>query len=269
MAKKPINTEPLKDANVVSNIVRHKYNPRGGSGDIQLETITIKKNGTYYPNPGTAWKQVVVQVEEYVNPIVTVSLTPNKTLMDKEVDTISELLVSTNVKLGTSEIQRIKVEINGTVVKEFADGVKDGGIFLHTQTYSPATNANITVKVTAYDVEGEFTEVTKKISFVYKTYYGTVSNLLVNPTEDDIKALSNKIIGSKSFVYEGITMEFGKILYAYPVDYGALNSIRDTKNNINYTESFTKIPLQINGINYLCYLQTDASAAEGVQLTFN
>ena len=39
-------------------------------------------------------------------------------------------------------------------------------------------------------------------------------------------------------------------------------------NNLNYTTEFTKSTLTIDGIEYVCYTQTNASASVNVQLTF-
>ena len=63
-------------------------------------------------------------------------------------------------------------------------------------------------------------------------------------------------------------MDFGKVVYAYPKEFGALTSIKDTVNNLNYTDSFSKTTVTVDGIDYLVYTQTDPSAADGIKLVF-
>ena len=100
-------------------------------------------------------------------------------------------------------------------------------------------------------------------------YYGTVDASIETPTEAQIKALQNNTLkGVKELVYSGITMSYGKIVYAYPQSFGELTSIKDEVNNFTYTTSFSKISATIDNIPYYIYIQTDASASDNVELTF-
>jgi hypothetical protein len=73
---------------------------------------------------------------------------------------------------------------------------------------------------------------------------------------------------TKNYVYDGITTDWGKVCYAYPSSFGNLSSIKDAINNLNYTTSFTKTTVTVDGVEYVCYTQTNASAATDIQLTF-
>ena len=73
---------------------------------------------------------------------------------------------------------------------------------------------------------------------------------------------------TKNYVYDGITTDWGKVCYAYPSSFGNLSSIKDMVNNLNYTTEFTKTTLTVDGIEYVCYTQTNASAATDIEITF-
>ena len=60
----------------------------------------------------------------------------------------------------------------------------------------------------------------------------------------------------------------GKVYYAYPTSFGALTSIKDLVNNLNYTTSFTQSTVSVDGMDYYVYLQIDPAAATNVELTF-
>ena len=107
------------------------------------------------------------------------------------------------------------------------------------------------------------------VKFVGKSYYGTVGDSVGEPTDVIIKALQNNTLKDvKKLVYSHITMDYGKVVYAYPASFGALTKISDEKNNINYTNSFTRTTVTVDGISYYCYTQTESSASSDVELTF-
>ena len=107
------------------------------------------------------------------------------------------------------------------------------------------------------------------VKFVGKSYYGTVDASVGTITEAIIKSLQNNTLKDvKGLTYSGITMDYGKVVYAYPADFGNLSSIKDVPNNINYTNSFTKTVVSVDGISYNCYTQNDPAASSNVQLTF-
>ena len=90
----------------------------------------------------------------------------------------------------------------------------------------------------------------------------------VNPTEALVKNMNKVLKDVKGHKYAGITTNYGKVCYAYPSSFGALTSIKDLVNNINYTASFNQTTMTIDGIEYFMYLQIDPSAANNVEITF-
>ena len=89
------------------------------------------------------------------------------------------------------------------------------------------------------------------------------------PTEAQIKALQNFTLkGVKGFKYNDISFDYNKVVYAYPASFGDLESIKDVENNVNYTNSFTKTNVTVDGITYVYYTQNDASQAVAINLTF-
>lgn len=239
------------------------------TGDIQLIEKEINTNGTFYAPEGYAFKSVKVEIKEFVAPGVTLSVTPSTTMYDKDVDTLGEIAITANIKKGTNDINTVRFAINGTTVKEITEDVKDGGVFLYTHTFDPRTNTTFTISVTAFDSQTKTGASSKEIKFVNKTYYGTVASTVVNPTPEEITALEHTLTGTKAYVYSGINMDYGKVVYAYPAAYGSISKVMDTINNLNYTDSFTKTTVSINGTSYYVYTLTDPSGADDIQLSFS
>lgn len=264
---KSIRTKPLKRVVKKNSFVRHKYDANTDTGDITLESISITKNGTYYAESGKAFNQITVKVAEYVAPTVNFSITPDMVLYDKKVDTLKNITLTVNITKGTEDISTVRFMLGSTVIKEFKNPTES--ILQYSYTFDPPTNENQTFSVSVIDAANKTVGVSKKIQFVLKSYYGTVDASVTSPDEALITSLQNKLVGSKGFVYSGITMDYGKVLYAYPVGYGNISTIRDTVNNFTYELSdFIKSSVSIDGSSYYCYLQKDASGAENVQLTF-
>ena len=239
------------------------------SGDVILIDKEINTNGTFYAPDGYAFKTIKVDIKEFVAPGVTLSITPSTTMYDKDVDTLGEIAITANIKKGTNDISTVRFTINGITVKEITEDVKDGGVFLYTHTFDPRTNTTFTVNVTAFDSQAKTGTSSKEIKFVNKTYYGTVASTVVNPTPEEITALEHILTGTKAYVYSGINMDYGKVVYAYPAAFGSLSRIFDPIHQFTYTESFTKTTVSIDGTSYYVYTLTEPSAADDVQLSFS
>lgn len=266
---KNINKKPLKWGKIRTDIIKHKYTANESSGDVELIDLVVNKNGTFYPEPGKAFKSVTVDIKEIVGPKVVLALSPSTTLYNKKVDTVSEIVITATVTKGTDNVKSVAFALNGTTVETITDGVASGGIFTYTHTFSPATNTDFKFKVTVEDVNNKTASTEKEVRFVYKSYWGTVADTVTSPTASDILALANNgLVGTKAYVYSGITMDYGKVVYAYPTTFGSLTSIMDTVHSFDYTNSFTKTTVEIDGVPYYCYTLTDPSAADNVQLTF-
>lgn len=240
-------TEELKATVDIGSVTSGKVYPQGTPLETVLRDILIKKE----------------------NPVVNFSLTPPAILYDKVNDTVSSLVITATVTKKTNNIASVKFYVDNVLVKTITTGVTSGGTFTYTHNFDTPTNTDFNVKVIAEDIEELTGTKSQNIKFVGKSYYGYVESTVGEPTATQIKALQNSILkDSKGFVYSGITFDYNKVVYAYPSSFGALTSIKDVENNINYTSSFTKTTVTVDGISYYCYTQNDASQAVGINITF-
>ena len=225
-------------------------------------------SGTTFPK-GTPLEEIVRQMlTQYIKPTVNLVLNPSTTLYDKIEDSVSSITLNAIVTKKTSDIAKVEFYVNNTLAHTITSNVVNGGTFPYI--YSPATpiNDNTTFRVVVTDIEDGEGTMSKAIEFCGKSYYGIVSADLNVPSESVIKALNSTLKNTKKFVYEGITTDWGKVCYAYPKSMSDLVSIKDEVNSFNYTNSFAKNTVTVDGIEYLVYTQIDASSASNVQITF-
>ena len=168
----------------------------------------------------------------------------------------------------TSNVAKVEFYVGNTVVHTITANVSDGGSFVYVYTPTTPIVSDTQFKVVATDIKDGNTNGTKNIKFVAKSYFGIVSSDIGAPTESVVKTLNSTLKDTKGYTYDGITTDWGKVCYAYPSSFGNLTSIKDMINNLNYTTEFTKTTLTVDGIEYVCYTQTNASASVNVQLTF-
>ena len=205
---------------------------------------------------------------KYNVPEIKLTIDPATTLYDVVTDSVDKIEMYATVTKKTSDIAKVDFIVDGAIKNTVTANVANGGLFEYT--YEPATpiTANTTLKVTATDIKNGVANATKNIKFVAKSYYGIVDANTGAPTEAIIKTLTGVLKDTKNYVYDGITTDWGKVCYAYPASFGNLTSIKDMINNLNYTTEFTKTTATVDGIEYVCYTQTTASAATDIQLTF-
>ena len=237
------------------------------------EIVASITQGNIYPGKvypvGTEYETILEDlVTQYLKPEVKLTIEPATTLYDIVNDTVDKITMYATVTKKTSDVAQVEFFVNGTSKNVVTNNVSSGGLFEYI--FEPATpiNADATFKVTATDTKNESASATKTIKFVAKSYYGIVDANTGAPTEAVVKTLNGVLKDTKNYVYEGITTDWGKVCYAYPASFGNLTSIKDTVNNINYTNSFTKTMVTVDGIEYVVYTQTTASAAAGIQVTF-
>lgn len=208
-------------------------------------------------------RDILIKVE---NPSVVLTLQPNKTLYDIVEEEITTITLSAKVTKKTYPTTILKYYVDGVVV-ETKTATTDG---TYNFIYNPSTPIKETTefKVVVEDEKGNLGTSKVETVFVAKSYYGIVADNIGEPTEAQVKALNSVLKNTNKYVYENIVATYNKVVYAYPKELGALSSIRDMINNLNYTNSFTKTELKIDNIDYLCYTQTNPSGADGVELTF-
>lgn len=227
-------------------------------------------SGKTYP-AGTTLEQIIrdMLIRE-VAPGLTLTIQPSATLYDVVTQTVSQITMKAAVTKNTYNLSKVEFYLGNTL--KHTENISAAGTYQFNMTWDTPTNQNFTLKAIAYDSRtGTPMSTTKDISvkFVGKSYYGTVDSSVGDITEAIIKSLQNNNLKDvKGLVYDGITMDFGKVVYAYPASFGDLISIKDIPNNINYTNSFAKTVVNVDGISYNCYTQIDPSASTNVQLTF-
>ncbi|MBQ0036825.1 MAG: hypothetical protein KBT35_07915 [Firmicutes bacterium] len=242
----------------------------GGNGELEealtaTQAIGSVTSGKTYPK-GTSLETVLrdILIKEEA-PTVALTLNPAKVLYDVVEETLSTIVLTATVTKKTYPPTKVTYYVDDVVVSERT--ITDGGTFSYTHNFASATNENHTFKVVVTD--GKLSSnATKTIKFVGNSYYGTVASDIGTPTEAQIKGLNKTLKDVKGYTYDNITMDFGKVVYAFPKDFGALTSIKDTVNNLNYTDSFSRTVVNVDGIDYYVYTQTDPSAAEGIKLVF-
>ena len=235
------------------------------TSNVSIGSITPGKT---YP-AGTDFQDILKDIlTQYTPPAVTLTINPSAALYDIISDSVSQVTMNAVVTKKTSDVSKLEFFVNDTLVHTVDTNISNGGTFLYT--YNPATpiRTDTKFKVVVTDIKNGTSDSTKNIKFVAKSYYGIVDANIGAPTESIVKTLTAKLKDTKNLTYDGITTDWGKVCYAYPTSFGNLTSIKDMINNLNYTTEFTKTTLTVDGIDYVCYTQTNASASVNVQLTF-
>lgn len=241
----------------------------GGSTLKEDLTATVEigtvSSGKKYP-AGTPLEDIIrdMLIKEEP-PAVTLSLIPSDPLYDIVNDTVASITIVAAVAQKTYPLDRIRFFVDDVDVS--TQTITASGSYQYVYNPDTPINSDTTFKVIVMD-EKLSTTVTKKIKFVGRTFYGIAPSDIGEPTEAFIKSLSTTLKDVKGYKYAGITTDFGKVVYAYPKSFGDLTSIKDLINNFDYTASFSKTVLDVDGIAYNCYIQVDPSAATNVELTF-
>lgn len=230
---------------------------------VSIGTVTAGKT---YPK-GTALETIIrdmlIKVEA---PGITLSLDPSATVYDVVLDEIETITLKANITKKTYEVKKLEFYM-GDVLLESRD-VPATGVNSFIFTPDSPIKSTCTFKAVVTDSENNKNSASVTVSFVGSSYYGFVEPSVGAPSESDIKALNKKLKTVKGFVYENATYSYNKMVYAYPASFGALASIKDLENNINYTNSFTKTSVVVDGIDYFVYTQNNASKAAGINITF-
>lgn len=191
----------------------------------------------------------IAELQEAMWPLtVTLSVSP----------TIVEAGVATGVTLSWS------------VSRKSEDVAGDSEVTLNGETVTGTSrettvdeSSPTTVAYILKAVYGSITaSVTKQVSVVYPSYFGTVASDWV-PTEETVKALTKSLQASKSSTHSGISTDNGKIAYCYPASFGSLTSIKDG-NGYEVTDSYTVYTVNVDGVAYYCYLLTTPVTSSGV-----
>lgn len=233
---------------------------------VEIGSVT---NGKKYLK-GTSLEKIIrdILIKE-VAPSVTLTLAPSDALYDITGDGVDSIKLTAKVTKGTYEPKKIEFYVGTT--KVFEENITSGATSF-SYDYVPATpiKENTTFKAVVTDSKATpmSGQTTKTIKFVGQSYYGLVASDTGAPTDVQIKALNKTLKDVKGYVYKNIICDFNKVVYAYPSEFEALTSIKDIENNINYTNSFTRTTVKVDGIDYYCYTLTEPTGADGVDITF-
>ena len=209
-------------------------NALGGiSANTDLNGLTVKEilNKLLFP---------------YIEPVITVSTTPNGGTYEK-----GNNQAITNVSVSITKKSEIitKIEVlNGTqvIARQNDEAINNGGTFNYNVNVNvPSTNKQLTVKVT--DNSGNaITKTTNSFTFVYPYYYG-VCDEGTTINGDLIKSLTKSVTskGTKTVTY---TTNNQRMIFAYPKSYGTITKILDP-NSFDVTSTFTMSQITIIGLD--------------------
>lgn len=232
---------------------------------VALGTITPGKTYPKGTSIETILRDALIKVEA---PGTTLATTPSRAIYDVAEEQLETITLKATVTKKTHPVASVKFFIGDMLIEAQTTGVEAGGVFSCNYTPTNPIKETTTFKAVATDTEGNSAQSAVQISFVGKTYFGIVDPTTGEPTESEIKALGSTLKTVKGYVYKGIVCDFNKVVYAYPQTFGALSSIKDVDNNINYTGSFTRTSIKVDGIDYYCYTLNEPTGADGVDLTF-
>ena len=227
-------------------------------------------NGKVYPKDTKIETVIRDMLIKEVAPSLTLAIVPSTTLYDVVDTVISAVTMKATCTKNTYNLSKVEFYLDN--VLKSTQNISANGTYQYDMTWATPTNTNFTLKAVVYDSKSGTPMSTSKsitVKFVGKSYYGTVSADVGEPTEAIIKSLQNNILkDTKNLTYSGITMDYGKVVYAYPSSFNALTYIKDEKNNFSYFESFTKTSLTIDSIPYFCYTLNEPVQADSVELVF-
>jgi len=214
-------------------------------------------SGKTYP-VGTSLEDILRDIlTSYSRPTIVLSTDPTTDVYDAVEDSLDSITTIARVVKGTDSIISLGFFVDGVEDVTITDNVADGGTFSNIHTFLPAAKETFVLRVTAFDGKNN-TTVTKTITFIGKSYWGTVDDGIITPTEEDIKGLQNQTVkNSRSLTYQNISVDYGKILYAYPKSLGALTKIADADGR-DYTQSYTQGEVTVDNIDYYYYILTDS-----------
>ena len=236
--------------------------------DLTSTTVIGSITGGKKYVKGTPLETIIRDIlTTYQKPSVVVNINPSTTLYDAATDSLTSITINATTTKGTQNITAITFYVNGVKQNEITSSVAGGGTFSYKHTFSTPQQTTFSVKADVTDGKSTASQ-TKTITFIGKSYYGLIEPDVDDVTEDMIKSLSSTLKNSKNFVYKDINCNFNKVVYAYPASLGNLVSIQDEVNNFNYTDSFTKKTMDVDGISYNVYVLSEPAGADGVQITF-
>lgn len=231
---------------------------------VEIGTVTTGKKYTKGTPIENIIRDMLIKTEA---PKVVLSLNPVATIYDIVTEKIDSIILKAVITKKTFNVKKAEFFLDDTLIHSAEVDAAGGTLNF---TFNPETPIQKTCvfKVVATDAEGNKGESKITVSFVGNSYYGVIDPDIGEPSEAQVKALSKKLKITKDYVFKNIICDYNKVCYAYPKEFGALTSIKDVENNVNYTNSFTRTILKIDGIDYYCYTLNEPTGSDGVDVTF-
>lgn len=232
------------------------------------ENIGSVTSGKTYPT-GTNLENIIKDIlVKYQPPTISLSTTPSTRLYDIVNDSISTILLKGAVTKKSKPVTKVSFYVGDTLLNEVTTGVADGGNFQYQYTPTTPIRSDVTFKATTTDGQ-QSTNSFVTIKFVGKSYYGICDASVSEMTETIAKSGSSVLKDTKAWTYSNINADYNKVFYVYPKSFGELSKIFDPVNSINYTNSFDKMSVEIDGIAYWAYVQRIPSQAVDVKIDFS
>lgn len=253
----------------ISNVkeMLDKLIAQGGGVTKQVIKPNVQQGSvkTSYP-VGTLIEEIIIDMlTEKIPPAVTINLNPSTALYNIVTDSVSSITINATVTKNTNAIKQVDYYVNDELVHSNTSATANG---TYPYIYNTVINETTTFKIIVTDSEGLTSTALKKIEFYPVIYYGIIDANTGEPTEALIKTLSTKLQNTKTFIYEGITTDWGKVCVCIPKMLGTVTSIFDTINNMSYNISFARTTVSVDGYEYEVLTQIDASAADNITLKF-
>lgn len=238
--------------------VRHTLVTMSSAGSLSEDlkvsvAVGALKEGTEYKK-GTSIEKILRDILiAIIPPSITLSISPSKTLMDKETESLPVTTITITPTQKSNPLSKVILTVNNTELKTFT-GITSGTPLKFTYTPSGKVNTNTTFSAKVIDLEGLTSTSSVTVSFIYKSYFGCIgAGTEINA--DSIKTLSSSLYTSSGGKFVASNPN-GKFVYAYPSTYANVKKVVNDKG-IQYdigddadSTSFKLELMNINGITY-------------------
>lgn len=222
-----------------------------------FEGMLTKETPPSYSSPTVSITSSITglrEVGENINPTITVTFNKN----DGGVITAVELYKNNNlIDTKISPINPCSFTDNEVLttatINYSAKIIYEEGPIKNTNLGNPYPNGHITA--------GSKTSSSISITPVYASYIGIIDSSY------ELNNLTKIIKNSKSYTYKYI-MTNQRVVYLYPVSFGALTSVKD-ENNFEILNAFTRSQITLNGTSYYEYKLTNTGSNSDGTLKFS
>lgn len=201
---------------------------------------------------------VFKMLHQYVAPGISISGTPNGGTYEVGA-VIPTVSITGTGRREADKIQRVRIFKNNTVVHTQDNETITGNVA--TTFTDTNVNANATYKADVFDGKNTVTSGNINFTFVRPMYIGSVPASAAVPSEDEIKAMTKKVVG-RSNQSQNYTVDNRRFCIACPPGW-EIKTILDP-NSFDITGSFAKQTLAVTCLdgtvqNYNVYVSAPTS----------